>query len=129
VLTDRSDLIFNSITKSWDNLAVVLVMLPAIYASCKLSVDYFLVPYLLALDIGLKGRTARKESKLLMKGHINETFGLFFRLLMLGILSTLLLIPLIWYVPYAYATLTFYALDLLADGGYVSYADDEVEEQ
>lgn len=127
VLTDRSDLIFNSITKSWDNLAVVLVMLPAIYASCKLSVDYFLVPYLLALDIGLKGRTARKESKLLMKGHINETFGLFFRLLLLGILSTILVIPLICYIPYAYATLTFYALNLLETGGYVSYAEDEEE--
>lgn len=110
-------------------IILFVVFLPAIYTFCKLSVDYFLVPYLLALDVGLTGRKARKESKRLMKGHINETFGFYLRLLLLGILSTLLVIPLIWYLPYAYATLTYFAIDRLSDGDYISYEEDEEDEE
>lgn len=106
-------------------IVLLVLLLIATPITLKLSTDNFLVPYILALDPDGKGKTVWRESKMLMKVHYKETFGLYLRLLLLGIPSTLLIIPLIWFIPYAYATLTYYALDRLDVGGYVSYAEDE----
>lgn len=106
-------------------LGILIMVLYAVFESIKLSIYYFLVPFILALDVETNEGLARKESKNLMMNYIKETFILFFRLLLLGIPSILLIIPLIWFIPYAYATLTYYAIDRLSDGGFVSYEEDE----
>jgi hypothetical protein len=106
-------------------IGMLVLLLIATPITFKLSIDNFLVPYILALDPDGKGKTVWRESKMLMAVHYKETFGLYLRLLLMGIPSTLLIIPLIWFIPYAYATLTYVALDCLAEGGYVSYGEDE----
>lgn len=118
---------FDSTSNLIEFILWVLGIFITFCVTLKLIIDYFLVPFLLALDPETKGNTVRKESKKLMLNHEKEASFLAIRLILLGVISSILVIPLIWFIPYAYATLTYYALDLLAEGDYVSYAEDEEE--
>lgn len=112
------------------SILLLISLLVATLITCKLSIYNLLVPYLIVLDSDVKSwgsGKVRSTSKKMMDSHVNEMNILYFRLFLIGIPSTFLIIPLIWFIPYAYATLTNYALSILEEGGYVSYAEDEEE--
>jgi hypothetical protein len=88
-----------------------------------------LVPYILALDPDATGSYARSESADMMTGHLAEATLLGLEFLGLAIVSMFLVIPLIWFVPYMYATKTYYALTRLTDGGFVSFEEETEDEE
>lgn len=107
---------------------LLLGSLFALYESYKRLILYMLVPYILALDPDATGSYARSESADMMTGHLAEATLLGLEFLGLSIVSMVLVIPLIWFVPYMYATKTYYALTRLTAGGFVSFEETEDEE-
>lgn len=109
-------------------IGIIIILIGLLYM-IKISLDYYLVSYILAINPNEDGYTARTTSKELMNGYKGELLLLQFSFIPFYILSIILILPLIWLVPYYIATMTYFVLERLDHAGYIDYdTNSEVEE-
>lgn len=96
------------------SLYVLTVCINVVQFSINLS-NYLLVPYLLGDDPQLSGKAARSKSKDLMLGYRFDFIELVTEFLCLGNISIFLIVPIIYFIPYVYATTIYFALERLTN--------------
>lgn len=77
--------------------------------------NYLLVPYLLGDDPQLSGKDARSKSKELMVGYLFTFIELLTEFLCLGYIISFLIVPMIYFIPYVYATTSYLAVERLTN--------------
>ena len=107
-----------------------IIILISLFYTLKVSLDYYLVSYILAINPNESGDTARSTSKEMMNGYKGDLVLLQLSFIPFYILSILLIIPIIWLVPYYVSTMTYFVLERLDHAGYIDYAtNSEAEEE
>jgi uncharacterized membrane protein len=121
--------VFEGWSSSFGLFPWIMIILIGLLYTVKVSLDYYLVSYILAINPNENGSTARTTSKEMMKGYKGDLVLLQLSFIPFYILSIFLILPIIWLVPYYISTMTYFVLERLDHAGYIDYeTKNETEE-